>query len=352
MVRYFSIYLFFLLGLIACQSESDKSTSGSSSNKALPSSTGGVDEIMFIYPDHYDTENFDEIIEENFRELYKLLPQATPRFKISTVKASQMNSLLYRFRNTIFITTYDGKDPIVGMANEALDSEKLNQKKPLYFKRNIWAKNQLITFLIAEDFESLPKTIELHADNIKSVISDSELDAYRKLTYINGVNTKIKEQLAGAYGFTIDIPMHYKIADNEKNFVSFRTDTEKSTIFMFFDVKKHETLPEDKNLGLEWRNERGNYVSSTIEGSYMASDSTLGFFTTRKEKDNYIIYETRGLWTMENDYMGGPFINQYIIDTENNQTILLDGFVFGPGEKNKLKLMRQFEAIFSTFKRS
>lgn len=350
MLKHFSLILFLILGLAACkQSDGNKNTT---SNKALPSSTGGVDEIMFVYPDHYDTKSFDNLIDENFRELYKMLPQATPRFKISTVKASQMNSLLYRFRNTIFITTYDGKDPIVGMANEALGAEKLSEIKPLYFKRNIWAKNQLVTFLIADNFQSLPKTIEQYAENIKSVISDSELNAFKSLTYINGVNTKIKEQLAGAYGFTIDIPLQYKIADNEMNFVSFRTDTEKSTIFMFFDVKKYDALPEDINKGLEWRNERGSYVSSNLESTYMETDTTLGFFTTRKEKDNFIIYETRGLWTMVNDFMGGPFINQYIIDIENNQTILLDGFVFGPREKNKLKLMREFEAIFSTFKRS
>lgn len=349
MLKHFLIFLLTIITFISCNEQTN--SSNTSGKQALPSSTGGVDEIMFVYPDHFENESFDKLIDDNFNELFKMLPQATPRFKISTVKVSQMNSLLYRFRNTIFITTFDGKDPIVNLAKEALTSDELASKKTLYFKRNVWAKNQLITFLIADDLKSLVETVQNYAGNIKSVISDSELTAYKSLAYINGVNTKIKEQLEKAYGFSLDIPVHYKVADNEKNFVSFRTDTEKSTIFMFFDVKKYSDLPEDVNKGIEWRNDKGSYVSSNLENTFMVTDTTLGFFTTRKEKDNYIIYETRGLWTMENDFMGGPFINQYIIDTENNQTILLDGFVFGPSDKNKLKLIRQFEAIFSTFKR-
>jgi len=333
---------------IACNENTTPATNAT----ILPNSTGGTDEIMFVVADHLYGENMDAIIYDNFSEYYKLLPQPEDRFKISTVKFSQLNSLLYRFRNIIFIGSYDTKDAVNKIALEILGEEKLNEKNAVVYKKNVWANNQLITILMSPTQAEIGKSILSNAKSISNTISNNELDAYKKLAYINGVNTKLREQLVNFYGLSFDVPVHYKKATNEGSFVSFRGDNEKSTFYLFFDVVKFDEPVEDVNKGIEFRNERGKYVSSNIEGTYVVSDSTLGFFSERIEKDDFIIYENRGLWSMENDFMGGPFINRYIIDLKENRVILLDGFVYGPGDKNKLKLMRQFEAIFSTFKRA
>lgn len=334
--------------LYNCNSGTTPATDGT----ILPNSTGGTDEIMFVVPDHLYGENMDKIIADNFSEYYKLLPQPEDKFKISTVKFSQLNSLLYRFRNIVFISSYDTKDTISNLAAEIVGQEKYSEQKNVLYKKNVWANNQLITILLSPTQSNIGKTLAENSESISATISNNELDAYRKLAYINGVNTKLREQLVNFYGLSFDVPVNYKLATNEGSFVSFRGDNEKSTFYLFFDVVKFDEPVEDINKGIEFRNERGKYVSSNVEGSYVTSDSTLGFFTERIEKDDFIIYENRGLWSMENDFMGGPFINRYIIDIKENRVILLDGFVYGPGDKNKLKLMRQFEAIFSTFKRA
>ena len=99
---------------------------------------------------------------------------------------------------------------------------------------------------------------------------------------------------------------------------------------------------------IKLRNERGHYMSSNAPNSYMTTDSVLGFLENKTVKDNIITYETSGLWSMENDFMGGPFITKYIIDNKNNRVIFLDGFMFAPGEDKKKRYMRQIEAIMST----
>jgi hypothetical protein len=342
----YRIFLFFitLVLLSACK---EQGTQGSS-DKVLPTATGGVDEIMFVLPDHLYTEKNVETIEESFFEIFQVLPQPEQRFKISTVKASQMNSLLFRFRNTIFISSYDSDDNISKLLEEALNEEELSAAKNLYVKRNIWARNQLVFFLLADKYSDIPSVVASKADFIKNTISNNELSAYKSLAYINGVNVKLRDQLKQHYGISFDVPVNMKIAENEGSFVSFRGDTEKSTYYLFFDVINFSEPISDENKGIAMRDARGHYVSTNLPNTYMASDSTLGFFTIRKERNGLIIYENRGLWTMKNDFMGGPFINHYVIDKENNRAILLDGFVYGPGDKNKQKLIRQFEAIFAT----
>jgi len=42
--------------------------------------------------------------------------------------------------------------------------------------------------------------------------------------------------------------------------------------------------------------------------------------------------------------MGGPFVNYVFFDEENNQMVMIDGFVFAPG-RGKRDLLLQLEAI-------
>ena len=55
--------------------------------------------------------------------------------------------------------------------------------------------------------------------------------------------------------------------------------------------------------------------------------------------------ETRGLWKMQNDFMGGPFLSYTFINRATNKVITLDGYIYHPNE-DKMAYIRQLEAIF------
>ncbi|MEZ5010283.1 MAG: DUF4837 family protein [Bacteroidales bacterium] len=67
--------------------------------------------------------------------------------------------------------------------------------------------------------------------------------------------------------------------------------------------------------------------------------------TFRFRERNYA--EMKGLWTLENGYMGGPFVTLVTKDEVNNRFVMLDGFVYAPKD-DKRELMRQVEAILFT----
>lgn len=58
-------------------------------------------------------------------------------------------------------------------------------------------------------------------------------------------------------------------------------------------------------------------------------------------------YEARGLWYMENDYMGGPFVSLSRVDTTRNEVIVAEGFVYSPNGM-KRRLIRRLEASLYT----
>ena len=65
--------------------------------------------------------------------------------------------------------------------------------------------------------------------------------------------------------------------------------------------------------------------------------------------DGHFVQEVRGLWQMENDMMGGPFVSYSQVDTINNRVIVAEGFVYLPNKK-KRELIRMLEASLQTLK--
>jgi hypothetical protein len=54
--------------------------------------------------------------------------------------------------------------------------------------------------------------------------------------------------------------------------------------------------------------------------------------------------ETRGLWRLVGDFMGGPFVNYVFLDEETNQMVMIDAFLYSP-RRSKRDLLMQLEAI-------
>lgn len=350
-MRYSLIFLFILaLSLSACGS-GDESGEGALSS-ILPSSTGAADEVMFVIPDNLNTDDTKSVINQSFNKLYRILPKEESIFTISKVDFSAVNSLMYRFRNIVLLANTSESGEVLAKAKDILSPEQFEAleagKQTTFILKNIWSKPQNVIFIFGSSDEALKENIAASAPQIIKHIQQTDLLAHKKIAYLNGVNVKLKEQLEEYYNIEWDLPSDFKMAENEGSFISFRKDVPKGMIFIYFDVVQYSDKVPDANYGIVLRNERGKYVSSNAENSYMSTDSTLGFIETRTEKDGLIIYETSGLWRMENDFMGGPFINQYIIDNDNNRVILLDGFMFAPGEDKKKRYMRQLEGIFST----
>ncbi len=57
----------------------------------------------------------------------------------------------------------------------------------------------------------------------------------------------------------------------------------------------------------------------------------------------------RGLWTAENDFMGGPFVLNVVLDEKNSRIIYMMGYVYAPDGK-KRNMLRQVESIVNSMK--
>ena len=113
--------------------------------------------------------------------------------------------------------------------------------------------------------------------------------------------------------------------------------------------KKGQTRQITQAYPIEKRDLLGKKVSSQNAGSYMVSDSSVLPYEQKitSIKADQQAVESRGLWKMKGDFMGGPFINYTFNDPKNGQTIVVDGFIYAPKSKKRL-LVRRLEALFKS----
>jgi len=117
---------------------------------------------------------------------------------------------------------------------------------------------------------------------------------------------------------------------------------------MIYSMDYHDTIVFNPKHILRWRNSLTlEYIPGPSPISFMkvANEVIPPVFDTITDFPGGYAVETRGLWEVENDFMGGPFINYTFIDKANNKVITLDGYVYNPNDVKKYYL-RELESIF------
>lgn len=224
------------------------------------------------------------------------------------------------------------------------------KKTKLVVKNNLYARTQAFMRIEAASNKEMLKVIEDNRTKILSYFLKSERT--RKI----GVITKAPVQEIFDYlkenkKFTLAFPSGYEIGKIEPDFFWVKKETPQSSQGMFiytYDYLAEEAF--DKNSVLMMRNAMlKDLVPGQNKGSYMTTEMNFPIsFNHFEFQDNYAV-EMRGLWKVNGDFMGGPFVNLSFLDAENNRIICMDAYVYHPN-KNKRELLRELEAVMYTYK--
>lgn len=74
--------------------------------------------------------------------------------------------------------------------------------------------------------------------------------------------------------------------------------------------------------------------------------SELRFFPSYEEilHEKAFASELRGLWKIENDFMGGPFVSLTVYDEARARLVTVEGYVYAP-YFDKREYIREVEAV-------
>ncbi|MCL2416845.1 MAG: DUF4837 family protein [Bacteroidales bacterium] len=256
------------------------------------------------------------------------LNQAEPMFTLANVAMSAFEraDMFQRMRSII----------IINFTQENL--------RPFMVRRDVWANNQVVFqfnvpdretfFTLFRENQALMEQTFFHREHARMISTFRATESFI-----------ISDRLRSTFGFRLVAPDQFRVRTSNPNFVSINRETRhfgQNIMVHSYPFTANSFTQEDI---IRVRNEISQrYIFGPIEGSFMTTEYRVPPISREVNFNGRFAIETRGLWRLIGDFMGGPFVNYVFFDEERNQMIMIDGFVHAPG-RNKRDLLLQLEAI-------
>ncbi len=303
--------------------------------------TGEPGKIIVVLDKEYWDTNLGKAIRETLEKPIETLPQEEPLFNVLMVDNSSFNQGL-KTNHTILIFEL----------SKSKKSVSLNFNNP---RKDIWAKGQTIYKISGGNTTEVSEQYLSYASSLINQLSSSAISVLKE-EYKKGANKSIKEELEITMNLSLNVPNSMTISENFNELIWMQQIRSKRSGGLDHEIQQGlivYTYPflDDSTFTLAYQlNKRDSilkkYIHGQEEGTYMTTERTKEYapqYIEKKHNDNYV-FETKGLWKMQNSLMGGPFISVSQLDEKNNRIITVEGYIFAPKFQKQLYL-RELEAM-------
>lgn len=222
---------------------------------------------------------------------------------------------------------------------------KTYPRTAIRYEKNVYAEPQLIVTLNTPSTERMKADMGQVAPLLTQLIDRFELNAeadnLKRHSFRQG-----EEAVAKITGWRIRIPADMTAIKRGRDFIWLSNNT--PTGMRNLCVYTYPGTSLDARHYLDMRDSimREN-IPGERPGMYMATERRVPPLQRNTREHGRTRLVTRGLWMMEGDAMGGPFVSHAIIDTARKKVIVAEGFVYAPESKKRNKI-KQLEAALYT----
>ena len=277
-----------------------------------------------------------DTIRSFFNQQFDVLPQPEPLFEMSNIQAATFEeTAMYQTHHNVLI----------------VDIDKNLKKASLEVRKDEWARPQTVIRLHAPTEEAFYSYFNETGKAILGLLMKSERERLQ-YTFSKFKDAEVIDELKNHFKLTIELPSGFYIAKKTADFMWIRKETPKiSQGIMIYTYDFVDTIAFDVARITSFRNSMTEeYIPGPSEGSFMkVSVEYMPVISNRIDFNGKFAVETRGLWKLENDFMGGPFMNYTLVDEKRNKVITLDAYVYAPNAP-KRDLMIQMEALIYSLK--
>lgn len=296
-----------------------------------PRSIGNTSEILVIVENEKQWDNgIGKIIRETFAQDQYGLNQAEPLFKLSHVQIQSFSDLFKKHHNLFIIDIEPGiKEPKIETSVD------------------LWSKPQRIYRVTAASSQEFVDIVTKNQDMF--INAYHQTDMQRIMEVFRPVqNTKAVAEVKKATGIKLVIPKDFSLAKNLENFIWIRKEAGAYSQGIFIISSDYQDTAQFSKESIIARIDQKlkENVPGAVFESYMSTDNE---FMLPKDKiiedfPTGFAVEVVGLWTVENDFMGGPFKSFTIYNKTTEKIVTLMAYVYKPNKK-KRNLLKQLEAI-------
>lgn len=219
--------------------------------------------------------------------------------------------------------------------------------------RNKWAQDQLVLYLFGKGEQKLMEAIRTRFNSITNKIHEHDATQIKANTYVSGRNLALMEKLKNHFQVGIDIPGDYKEAlyiPEGSKLIWLRKDTRRATMNLIVQKLSYSNIEEISiSNAIKLTNSFGRNVNSNTLGSKLiVNDTDLPILENVKEINGNYTLEVRGIWEMDNDFMGGPFVSYLIPDSNRKSYFFILSFIYAPGIDKK-QFLQEMEIVVNSF---
>ena len=259
------------------------------------------------------------------------LPQPERSFRISRVRTAYYDRTMRLFRNIIMVDI----------------NPQLYTQVKFKYSRDVYASPQMIMVIQAPNQEEFANYVSQNGNVIIDFFTRAEMNREIK-TLEKKHNQAISAKVGSLFDCDIWMPVEMESYKEGKDFFWSSTNLNDMNFVMYtFPFRDENTFTKAYFI-----HKRDSVMKANIpgerEGMYMATDSMFVDVEDIVVKGEYA-QEARGLWEMEGDMMGGPFVSHARVDRANGRVIVVEAFIYSP-DKLKRNLMRQMEASLYTLR--
>lgn len=297
--------------------------------------TGLAYEIVVTMDTDIWNSEAGEAIKAELLSAVPALPQAEPTMRITYAQPRDFKGLLTYVRNILMVN---------------IDPTQYT-KVSLTYDKDTWANGQVVVILKSPDKESI---IEFMAEN-KRILADyyTKVEMGRATQLLEkSYSPVVLKSVNDEFGISLKAPEKMLYTKNAEDFLwaSDNAKTGRTDLVVYtFPYTDPDTFTSEYLVA-----KRDSVMKINMPGSFPDSYMTT---ETRYATVDYTPISVngkycgvlRGLWRMEGDMMGGPFVAHVRLDEANKRVVVAEGFVYAP-ETDKRNYIRRVEAALYTLR--
>ena len=303
-----------------------KATSKKKKSLLMPNASGLPYEMLVVMDDDQWDRPLGRAVFNVLDSDVPGLPQSERSFRISRVEPNMFKIM----RNVIKV-----------------DIQNIYTQPKFKFARNVYSYPQMIMTLQAPDEESLTEYINNNQQSIIDFFTKAEMN--REIENLRERhNPEVSRLAEEILGVDIWVPWGLNKFKKGKDFLWASTNvgkkdmnlvlysypyTDKNTFTLDYFLQKRDSVMKANIPG----GPKGSYMTTNHDYVYVEDGTVRGKYAQI----------ARGLWRIQGDRMGGPFVSHSRVDETNGRVVVAEAFIYAP-ESLKRDLLRRMEAALYT----
>ncbi len=323
------IHQMFLFAVLAIAAASCKN----SGKPLLPNVSGKAGEVVVVIDKAAWEGNLGNEVRNLLARDAEYLPQREPLYNLVTLTPATFSDLFKYHRNILLFNI-----------------DKAVATQGVEYRNDVWAHPQCVIQVNAASADSAISVVRKSGEVIAGAIEQAERNRVllNTLLYEEPNLSPVVEKMTGA---RMHFPIGYHLKKATDNFIWIANETQ-YTIQGVFVYKYPASLGDaeftEENIIARRNAVLKQNVPGMFDNTYMITSTfiTPGVKFLRYHGQDFA--ETRGLWEVYNDYMGGPFVSHSFYSRDGKDVIVLEAWVYA-AKFDKRQYLRQVEALLYSF---